>query len=253
MTSIFCFVFFATEKNEEGRQERRHGASENQMFVNCASRPRVHCRNNVKKVKENILIDHSSEGVPLKGNENIKISLTHSCYLRIVLNHMKLLFTVLLVAVSASVLSSQFMEIESRRSILLGGEQKNYFELEPIFKAVPSSYKYYTGSVSDFRTGRVFGYSSLAALGLGGVLLAARGDGCRRTCDAQTVGGVSILFVFPTLGTVGILFNVSGKKRQKRAVGFYNAQRPLGYEDSKWRPQLSVGAGENGITLALRF
>lgn len=166
----------------------------------------------------------------------------------------KILFTLILILFYCiSTAQAQFMEFESWNSVYVDNQKIRYNDLEPLFLPIPEAHKYYTKSLVSKKKANAFGYTSLGSLAVGLLLLEARGDNCRRTCAIQTVSIISVIFVFPISGLVGLIENGHTNRSRKKAVNLYNQHNGIGSLESKLPPQLSLGLGSNGLTFSLTF
>lgn len=84
----------------------------------------------------------------------------------------------------------------------------------------------YFKSVRSLKTARWQGFSSLGLIG-GGLLLAVatKDSNCSGFCitDGQVFGWISAFFIGPLLGTSALLFEMSGRSKQKRVLSIYNS------------------------------
>lgn len=155
------------------------------------------------------------------------------------------------------IVSAQNMEVLRGSKIELNGNIYDFYESEELFKEVPISYHIYIKAKRAKRASKGWGYSSLASLGMG-ILLIKSPDlegycgGLICLTSAQLLGVLTTFVVFPVTGTIAIISSANSNARLKKAAVFYNSNRDLGYtqkEDIK----ISFGLSQNGIGLVLNF
>lgn len=152
---------------------------------------------------------------------------------------------------------TQQMKILEGPYIALSGNVYNFGESEVFFKEVPIAHQYYQKAQKDKKNAKGLGYTSLASLTIGTILLKSkRGvDGfCDLFCfnETQKIGLMSVFIIFPLSGLAGIATFSSYRKQFKKAVDFYNYRQKVLLEKE---PAIifSIGTTPNGIGLTINF
>ena len=106
------------------------------------------------------------------------------------------------------------------------------------------------------KAGKTWGYVSLTSLGLGIIAAASQGDcnfiwGGGGDCTGLWIGAISIAFVFPLTGTIGIITHGSGKKNMRRSIDVYN--QAYGFQWQKEKPAELRLVLRNGLGVQLTF